>query len=723
MKNISKSDSVVAKSNFIQLVGALNFASKNNTNSIDFNLVLENCSTTIFIGLLTIEGIFTYVNKAAFDLIGMKAEEVLNKPLPKIPCWPSSMMTRKLMRKAIKLAAKGESIHFEIYMRDKNGKMHITNFFLQPLFDSTGKVSYLVPSIQDVTAHQYLESNLQLTQFAVDHAEDAILEIGADSKIKYANESVCRHLGYSHNQLIGMSINQFDLYNKDADWALQWDELKKKGSKRSESIYCHSDGRKIPVEVSATYFEYHDEGYCFLYIKDISEQKANIKRMEFLAHYDRMTRLPNRFLFTERLNQAINVSVNKKTSLVVFCIGLDRFKLVNDTLGNIGGDEVLQVTANRLISIVRDLDMVARIGGDEFTILLEQYTQTHRNIAQTAQRILDIFNQPYLIKRQEIFITCSIGIAIYPKAGRDADEILKNASAALQQAKKQGGNDYCFYNSAPRSRDPSRWLWEADLRNALKNNQFEIHYQPRVDSNTGRIFGAEALLRWRHPTKGLILPDQFITLAEETGLILPIGEWVLLNVAKQRKIWATQGISLARLGVNLSARQFRQKDLLKKIQNIFVETKLDPSFIELELTESLIMQDVAQAIQIMNELKQLGIHIALDDFGTGYSSLSYLRYFPIDTLKIDRSFVNEITFDKNSVAIAEAIIIMAHRLNLTVIAEGVETFEQLMVLRQGGCDQIQGFHFSKALTSEEMTILLASEVAVKNWGEAYSYRH
>ncbi|WP_131781062.1 EAL domain-containing protein [Legionella gresilensis] len=724
MKNVSKPDAATSKeSKYIDLLSIDELELKNNKAKFQAKQVSNNCNHTVFIGLLTKDGIFTYVNKLAFDLIGMKAEEVLDKPLPNIPCWSSSIVNRKLLHRAIKLAAKGDTIHFEIYIRDKHGKMCISNFFLYPLFNSKGEVSYLVPAIEDITSRHYLESNLQLTQFAVDHADDAIIQIGADGKVKYANESACRHLGYSHKQLIGMSIEEFDINSREIDWPSQWNILKSQGSRRSESIHSHSDGRKIPVEISATYFEYHGEGYCFLYIKDISEQKADAKRIEYLTHYDHMTRLPNRVLFTERLNEAINIAAKNETKLVIFCLGLDRFKLVNDTLGNVSGDEVLQITANRLISIVRDMDTVARIGGDEFAVLLAKSPQNNDDIVHTAQRILDVFNQPYLINRQEIYIMCSIGIATYPKGGRDADEILKNASAALQQSKKQGGNNYCVYTSNSCNRDPARWYWEADLRNALKNNQFEIHYQPRVESNTGRIFGAEALLRWRHPSKGLILPDQFINIAEETGLILPIGDWVLRNAIKQRKAWAEQGIPLARLGINLSARQFRQRNLAQTIEAIFEEVKLNPDLIELELTESLIMQDVAQAIQIMNELKQLGVHIALDDFGTGYSSLSYLRYFPIDTLKIDRSFVNEITFDKNSVAIAEAIIIMAHRLNLTVIAEGVETFEQLMVLRQGGCDQIQGFHFSKALPSEEMTMLLASEVAVKNWGEAYTYRH
>ena len=725
MKNINKSSSSIVKDNeLIHLIDAADTKSAiTDKNNIQLKQMLSNCSHTIFIGLLTPEGTFAYVNKIAFDLIGMKAEDVLNKPLPKVACWSFSLVTRKLLRKAIKLALKGSASHFEITMRDKEGKLHITDFFLHPLFGPTGEVNYLVPSIQDITARQRLESNLQLTQFAVDHAEDAILQIGADSRVKYANESACRHLGYSHKQLIGMSVNEFDRYSREVDWKAQWNELKAKGARRGESIHCHGDGREIPVEISSTYFEYQGEEYCFMYVKDISEQKAAAKRIEYLAHYDRMTRLPNRFLFTERLNEALNIAAKNKSLLVIFCIGLDRFKLVNDTLGNAGGDEVLQITANRLISSIRDLDVVARIGGDEFAILLEKSPKNNNEVIQTAQRIIDIFNQPYLINRQEIFIMCSIGIATYPKGGRDADEILKNASAALQQAKKQGGNSLCVYTSAPCSRDPARWYWEADLRNALKNKQFEIYYQPRVDSNSGKIFGAEALLRWHHPTKGLVLPDQFIGIAEETGLILPIGEWVLLNAAKQRKEWENQGFSLARLGINLAARQFHQKNLVQIIQRIFIETKLDPDLIELELTESLIMQDVGLAIETMNKLKDLGVHIALDDFGTGYSSLSYLRYFPIDTLKIDRSFVNEITFDKNSVAIAEAIIIMAHRLDLTVIAEGVETFEQLMVLRQGGCDQIQGFHFSKPLPPEEMTLLLASEVSVRNWGESYSYRH
>ena len=668
--------------------------------------VMDGFGPSMFVGLLTKDGILTFINKSALKTFDLTLEDVVGKTLSTLPAWAFSSTSRRLLRKAIKLAVKGEASRFDVLIRDKLQQSRIMDFFLHPVFESESQVAFLVLSACDVTDRQQAQHSLHMTQFAVDNAEGAIFQVGADSKVIYVNQSACHHLGYPREKIIGMPLREIDMHIRDADWPMRWAELKARGSSQSESVHRHSSGREIPVEVSVTYFEYQGEEYSFLYVKDISINKANAARIDYFAYYDRITRLPNRMLLTNRLNQAINVAENNKSAVIVLFIGIDRFKLVNDILGNIGGDEVLQIAADRMVTCVSAMDTVARIGGDEFAIVLERASGCEEELLLTVQRILDIFTHPFVVYGQELFVMCSIGMAVYPENGNDTDELLKNASAALHQAKAQGGNDYHWYTSAPVSRDPERWQLEADLRHALGRNEFLLHYQPRIDVTTGKILGAEALLRWQHPVKGMILPEQFITIAEETGLILKIGEWVLLTACKQQKQWSENGVGFKRIGVNLSARQFRQKDLVKNIASILDETGIDPDLLELELTESLLMHDVATATETMLELKELGVHIALDDFGTGYSSLSYLRYFPIDTLKIDRSFVNEITLDENSVAIAEAIIVMAHRLHFTVIAEGVETEQQLAVLRELGCDQIQGFHFSKPLTEQEVVSLL-----------------
>jgi len=680
--------------------------------------VMDGFSPAVFVGLLTIDGILTYINKSTLEAFDIKHEDVLGKPFATSSVWAFSASSRGHLRKSIKLAAKGEASRFDVVIRDKLQQSRIMDFFLHPVFEdnkNNKEVTFIVLSARDVTDRQQAEHTLHMTQFAVDHAEGAIFQVGADSNLIYVNESACQHLGYPREKLIGMSLYEIDMKITETDWPIRWAELKAHGSFQRESIHRHASGREIPVEVSMTYFEYQGEEYSFLYVKDISVNKANAGRIDYLAHYDRITRLPNRMLLTSRLNQAINVAESNKSAVIVLCIGLDRFKLVNDILGNIGGDEVLQIAADRMVMCVSTMDTVARIGGDEFAMVLERGVARHREeTEQIAEKILDAFTHPFVVYGQELFVMCSIGIAVYPENGTDADELLKNASAALHEAKAQGGNEYHLYTSAPISRDPERWQLEADLRHALARKEFELHYQPRIDVTTGKILGAEALLRWQHPEKGMILPEQFITIAEETGLILAIGEWVLTTACKQQTQWCERGIGFDRIGVNLSARQFRQKDLVNNIAVILDETGLDPDLLELELTESLLMYDVATATETMMELKGLGMHIALDDFGTGYSSLSYLRYFPIDTLKIDRSFVNEITLDENSVAIAEAIIVMAHRLHLTVIAEGVETEEQLAILRDLGCDQIQGFHFSKPLTEADVVALMSKKYKVSD---------
>ncbi len=386
-------------------------------------------------------------------------------------------------------------------------------------------------------------------------------------------------------------------------------------------------------------------------------------------------------------------------------IDLDRFKVINDTLGHAIGDRLLQEVAQRLTGCLREGDTVARLGGDEFMLLLPGVEHTKSTI-KIVQKILETFKSPFYFNDHELHITTSIGIALYPDDGEDAQTLLKNADTALHRAKEQGRNNYQFYTSTMNATALERLSLEGKLRHALEREEFVVYYQPQVSLSTGQIVGMEALVRWRHPDLGLIPPMKFIPLAEETGLIIPLGFWVLRTACAQNKAWQKAGYPPLRVAVNLSTRLFKQQTFIQVVAQTLHETGLDPDYLELELTEGIIMENIETTITTLKELKKMGVHISVDDFGTGYSSLAYLKRFPIDTLKIDRSFVLDITTDPDDAMIAMLIINVAHHLKLRVIAEGVETKEQLAFLRSHGCDEIQGYLFSRPLPAEEFVRLL-----------------
>jgi diguanylate cyclase (GGDEF)-like protein/PAS domain S-box-containing protein len=672
--------------------------------------IMDGLSPSIFVGLLTPDGILVCVNRAALDAIGAKPEEVLGRHFEDTPWWAASEASLQHLRAALEAAVRGVASRFDIVVQASGGRRLAMDFMLSPVFGGDGRVAYLVPSACDVTERKQAEHALRLTQFAVDHAQDAMLQVGADGRLRYANDTACRLLGYPRAALLGMPIHAIDMQTSEADWPQRWGALKEHGCLRFESAYRHCSGHAIPVQVSVSYIEYEGEECGFVYASDISERKAAEERMRYLAQYDALTGLPNHELLRERLSQAIDFAGRHRMHLTVLFIGLDRFRLVNEALGYARGDEVLRAVAHRLAGCVREIDTVARMGSDEFAVTLTGDAPHDGAPSRTWRLIEDALGQPVAIGGHELFITCSIGAAVFPEHGNSAGELLKNACAAMYLAKAQGRNTVHVYSEEFGGRDPERLPLEAAMRRVLEleheREEFRVYFQPQVELSSGKIRGVEALLRWDQPEKGMLPPVRFIPIAEETGLILPIGEWILHAACVQQRAWQEQGIALERIGVNLSARQFRQTNLVRSVAQVLHETGVDPHCLELELTESILMQDVEAAIRTMCELKELGVRISLDDFGTGYSSLSYLKRFPIDTLKIDQSFVREITSDQNSAAIADAIIAMAHRLRLTVIAEGVETEGQLALLRERGCDQVQGFFLCKPLPGEELTRML-----------------
>jgi len=444
-------------------------------------------------------------------------------------------------------------------------------------------------------------------------------------------------------------------------------------------------------------------------LRENEAKRSHALRVEYLAYHDGLTSLPNRILFSRLLTQAISQAQRYGKQLAVAFIDLDRFKQINDTLGHEAGDQLLQEVAVRLKSCLRESDIVARLGGDEFVVLLTELSE-EKYAAKAAEKIVSAIAKPFVLLGQDFRVTASIGISTYPQDGHDEQTLTKNADIAMYQAKEDGKNNFQFYSEKLNANSLERLTLESSLRHALERREFQLYYQAKRDIVSGRITGMEALLRWQHPDLGLVAPMQFIPVAEETGLILPIGRWVLNTACLQNVAWQQQGLAHVSIAVNLTARQFFDEHLLRDIASILAATGMEARLLEIEIHESLLIHNIDKTLQILTALKAMGIRIAIDDFGAGYSSLSTLQRFPLDTIKIDRSCIRDVaTLDKNR-SLTEAIIAMGKSLSLTVVAQGVETKEQAEYLRRHSCDELQGFYFNKPVSAQQFTELLQAQV-------------
>ena len=508
-----------------------------------------------------------------------------------------------------------------------------------------------------------------------EHAAEGVMISDPAANIINVNKAFTQVTGYSREEVVGKSPNLLNSGRQDAVfYRVMWQSLIETGHWQGE-IWNRRKNGEIYLEWLSITSIMDNLGHTTHYVaifSDITTIKANEERLHHLAYYDALTKLPNRILFNDRLNQAMARASRSNQMVAVMLLDLDRFKIINDTLGHMAGDTLLIDVARRVGGCMRESDTVARLGGDEFIVVLPDMDNIN-HASLVAQKIIDVLTQPFTLENQEVFITASIGISFYPSSGDNAETLVKAADIAMYHAKEQGRNNYQFYRSSVSDETSALFALEHSLRRALERNELSLHYQPQIDIETGGITGMEALLRWQHPERGMIPPSEFIPLAEETGLIIPIGEWVLRSACAQNKEWQDSGMPPVRIAVNLSVRQLKQKNLVAKITEILAETGLETQWLELELTESMIMQNAEDSIQQLNDIKALGIGLAIDDFGTGYSSLSYLKRFPIDRVKIDQSFVQGVCSNPDDAAISQAIIALANSLNLKVTAEGVET--------------------------------------------------
>jgi diguanylate cyclase (GGDEF)-like protein/PAS domain S-box-containing protein len=651
------------------------------------------------------EGVLVYISRSVKRLLGYAPAELLGSKLSDL--YVESDGREKFL--AAFQAAKGDIQAYEAPLYHKDGHVVWVSTNAHYFRNSNGEVLGLEGTTRDVTQAILQQQELNRLKSTLDETLDCVFMFEPDTlKFFYLNEGAIKQVGYSSDELLQMTpVDIKPAYTTDQFRAIVQPLLE--GSKDSltfETIHRHKEGRDLPVEIFLQYIKPENEVPRFVAIvRDLTERIEAQEKLLHQAHHDFLTNLPNRFLFLDRLEHALSRRHNGGELAVLF-MDLDRFKVINDTLGHASGDKVLQMLGERVSACLRKGDTLARLSGDEFSIIVEDI-ESNEMAVQVARHILDVLAKPFVVDGYELFITASIGISISPNDGEDSLTLLKHADIAMYRAKDVGRNTYQFYSPDMSSKAFERLSLETSLRYALERDQFKLFYQPQVDVVSGKVVGMEALLRWQHPDLGLVAPNDFISILEETGLIVPVGEWVLYTACTQAKVWQEKyGVAL-RMSVNLSARQFNDAELVSVVESCLQRTALPASTLELEITESIILQDKKWVGKVFQKLDDLGVRFAIDDFGTGYSSLSYLKRFPIDTIKIDRSFVRDVTSDADDAAIVSAIIAMARSLRLQVVAEGVETDGQLNFIKARDCFVMQGYLFSEPLMAEKLDVLLA----------------
>ncbi len=655
-----------------------------------------------------------YVSPSVNAVLGYNAEWILQNGWNSIIANPQQLLglhallhrVGKALGEPETMATLRNDVTTQLFLFDclrADGRKIPVELRLVLVWDDAGAFEGILGVGRDISQQRRAEKDLRMAATVFEHSTSAILITDPAGYIVQANDAFSRVSGYAVSQVLDqlpMMLMVEDQQQAHMGYVLK--QLHQRGSWEGEIWLKRRDGEHYPAWVGITAV-LDDEGDLASYVcffSDISERKASEQRIHRLAYYDALTHLPNRTLFQDRLHTALQHAERQHAWVVLMFLDLDRFKPINDSLGHAAGDRMLKDMASRLLECVAEDDTVARMGGDEFTLLLQPGASQQAALTRAihvAEQILASLVKPFVLEGREFFVTASIGIALSPQDGNELSQLMKNADTAMYHAKERGKNNFQFYQADMNASALERLELESDLRHALEQQEFTLYYQPQFSGDGKRLTGAEALLRWRHPRRGLVPPGDFIPVLEELGLVVEVGEWVIKEACQQLREWHQARVRVPKVSVNISARQFSDGQLGMRIANILQETGLSPACLELELTESILMREVSEAMQILDGLKRLGLSIAVDDFGTGYSSLNYLKQFPIDVLKIDRTFVDGLPSGEQDAQIARAIIAMAHSLNLAVIAEGVETYEQLEFLREHGCDEVQGYLFGRPM--------------------------
>ncbi|MDO9206865.1 MAG: EAL domain-containing protein [Sulfuricurvum sp.] len=660
----------------------------------------------------------TFVSKRWLKIIGYSEDEYHSS----IESW-KALLHPDDAEKALRtlygsIANKIESAHVQYRIRHKDGRWLWIYDRAKILFDPFGEPLIVAGFRTDITIQKELQTHNEELAAIVQHASTEVYILDAETlHYLYANDGALLSLGYTLEELHHLHLTDINPNVGEEEIEIFRQYLDTISPiLTNHSFHKRKDGSLYPVHSTVYKLTYQGQPAFVIFDTNMSELNSAQDRLHYLATHDPLTGLPNRILFIDRLQMAIKQMSRKEEKIAVLFVDLDHFKQVNDSLGHSVGDKLLIEVAKRLQLLLRESDTIARMGGDEFNILLDGLINTD-TIIKVSQKLIAAFQEPFIINEQHLYTTLSIGIAIYPNDGSTAEELLKNADAAMYKAKSEGRNTYQFYASEMSGKALERVILENSLRIAIKENQFQVFYQPQINLITGIFIGMEALIRWIHPSLGIVSPANFIPFCEEIGLIQEIDFFVLENVIKQQAIWHGMGIDAPTVAVNFSAKTLANRFIVDEVRTVMELHGCQKEWIAIEVTESHIMKNPEEAIQILGAFKELGLKIAIDDFGTGYSSLSYLKRLPIDKLKIDQSFIRDIPHDEDDMAITKTIIALAHNLKLDVIAEGVEEIEHQLFLIENGCALGQGYLYSKPVDTESITALLKSDKKWKHEGQ------
>jgi diguanylate cyclase (GGDEF)-like protein/PAS domain S-box-containing protein len=661
--------------------------------------------------ITSIEGTIEYVNPKFEEVSGYSAQEAIGQN-PRI--LKSGDKTREDYKTMWDTLLAGKEWRGIFHNKRKDGSIYWEAASISPLRDESGRITHFIAVKEDITAQKRAEDQLRMNATVFETTSEGIMVTDADNLIKTVNPAFSRITGYEAEEVIGRAPKLLSSgRHNEAFYEQLWSAVIHNGYWSGEIWNRRKDGSVFPEWLSIAAIK-GENGMVKEYVavfSDISKHKQDEEKIRYQANFDALTGLPNRSLLSDRLQQAILSADREQWKVVLLFIDLDQFKVVNDTFGHVMGDELLQQVAERIRKSVREADTVARFGGDEFVIIMQDVPDLEA-AALVASKVITEVTRSFTLYQREIYIGASVGITVYPDDAGSPDALLRNADMAMYQAKERGRNNYQFFTASMQRQTIERQQLEQDLRQALQRDELELYYQPVIDARSNKVCSLEALLRWNHPKKGSVSPEVFIPLAEDCGLIGPIGEWVVRNACRQLSCWQRYGYDQLSVAINLSSRQRELGLETEFLQQVLAETGVEAACVTLEITEGLLMRDTDESVEWLTRIKALGVKLSVDDFGTGYSSLSYLKRFPVDVLKIDRSFVNDLPHDNDSVSLVKTIIGMAHSLNLGLVAEGVETEEQMAFLTAQGCNLLQGYYFAKPMSVKRLDSWLKKDLKV-----------